>query len=130
MLNFLVHQCLFCRQTFDSAADKDDHILEHFAKETCAECNENLIRIGGHLYVRHDDATCIKQVEILEEHVESCMEIETVQTTPKPLNLMNDELGNSKNSKALDAENTPQTQTEPKVLESSELFSSLKEQHD
>lgn len=59
-LYFLVHECLFCPQTFGSAAEKDDHILGHFAQETCADCNQNLIQIGGKLYTIHNAVTCIK----------------------------------------------------------------------
>ncbi|XP_031628851.1 zinc finger protein 880-like [Contarinia nasturtii] len=55
-----VHQCLFCPQTFGTAAEKDDHVLEHFAQETCAECDQNLIRIGSNLYTLHSAVTCIK----------------------------------------------------------------------
>ncbi|XP_055298179.1 zinc finger protein 600-like [Sitodiplosis mosellana] len=80
-----LHQCLFCEQTFNKAADKDDHILEHFAQETCADCDENLIRIGGYLYVRHNEATCIKKVSISEENVESCTVIESVLHPLDPL---------------------------------------------
>lgn len=50
---------MFCSQTFDSAAEKDNHILEHFAQETCGECNRNLIRIGGQLYTLHNVTTCV-----------------------------------------------------------------------
>ncbi|XP_031637715.1 zinc finger protein 26-like isoform X2 [Contarinia nasturtii] len=55
-----VHQCLFCPQTFGSASEKDDHILQHFAQETCIECDRNLIRIGSNLYTLHNAVTCIK----------------------------------------------------------------------
>ncbi|XP_031628847.1 zinc finger protein 62 homolog [Contarinia nasturtii] len=55
-----VHQCLFCPQTFGSASEKDDHILQHFAQETCIECDQNLIRIGNNLYTKHNAVTCIK----------------------------------------------------------------------
>lgn len=48
---------------FSSAPAKDDHILEHFVQETCGECNQNLIRIGGNLYTLHDTKTCIKRDE-------------------------------------------------------------------
>lgn len=58
---FSVHQCLFCPQTFDSAAAKDDHTLEHFAQETCGECDQKLIRIAGRLYTLHDTVTCIRR---------------------------------------------------------------------
>lgn len=88
MLHFSVHQCLFCQQTFDSAAHKDNHVLEHFVRETCTECDEDLIRIGGYLYVRHNEATCIKRVEISQVFVESCTAIETVLVKPE---LENDE---------------------------------------
>lgn len=57
---FLVHECLFCPQTFASASAKDDHILEHFAQETCLECNRDLIRIGNSLYTLHTAVTCVK----------------------------------------------------------------------
>ncbi|XP_055296598.1 zinc finger protein 62 homolog [Sitodiplosis mosellana] len=56
-----VHQCLFCPQTFGSAVEKDDHILEHFAQETCADCDQSLIRIGSNLYTLHNAVTCIKR---------------------------------------------------------------------
>lgn len=52
---------MFCPQTFGTAAAKDEHILEHFAQETCIECNRNLIRIGGCLYMKHEESTCTKQ---------------------------------------------------------------------
>lgn len=50
---------MFCPQTFDSAAKKDDHVLEHFGQETCMECHQNLIRIGSNLYTLHNDTTCV-----------------------------------------------------------------------
>lgn len=55
---FPAHECLFCPQTFDTATAKDDHVLEHFAQDTCVDCNRNLIRIGGNLYVKHDASIC------------------------------------------------------------------------
>ncbi|XP_055296413.1 zinc finger protein 234-like [Sitodiplosis mosellana] len=67
-----VHQCLFCPQTFGSAADKDDHTLEHFAQETCDDCDQNLIRIGANLYTLHNAVTCIKREFKMEQHFESC----------------------------------------------------------
>lgn len=45
----------------DSAAAKDEHILRHFIQETCGDCDQNLIRIGGNLYTLHCAATCIKR---------------------------------------------------------------------
>lgn len=55
-----MHECLFCSQTFATAAAKDDHILEHFALEKCTDCDRSLIRIGSSLYTKHDTSTCIK----------------------------------------------------------------------
>ncbi|XP_055296408.1 zinc finger protein 595-like [Sitodiplosis mosellana] len=72
-----VHQCLFCPQTFGSAAEKDDHVLEHFTQETCADCDQNLIRIGSNLYTVHNAVTCIKGKIKSEEHIESCF-VDTV----------------------------------------------------
>lgn len=64
MLNFFsVHQCLFCTQSFKSSAAKDDHILEHFAHETCNDCHRDLIRIGKNLYVLHSSETCIREYD-------------------------------------------------------------------
>lgn len=71
---FSVYACLFCPQTFGSATEKDDHILEHFDQETCADCNQNLIRIGSNLYILrlHNAITC-KKIELkTEPHFESC----------------------------------------------------------
>lgn len=36
--------------------------MGHFDHETCVNCDEDLIRIGGKLYILHDDVTCIKRV--------------------------------------------------------------------
>ncbi|XP_031639904.1 zinc finger protein 3 homolog, partial [Contarinia nasturtii] len=66
-----VHQCLFCPQTFGSANEKDDHILQHFAHETCIECDQNLIRIGSDLYTRHNAVTCIKIDVKIEKFTEA-----------------------------------------------------------
>lgn len=68
---FPVHECLFCPQRFGSAAEKDDHTLEHFAQETCVVCHQNLIRIGCNLYTLHNAVTCIKMELKSEVSVES-----------------------------------------------------------
>lgn len=81
---FSVHQCLFCPQTFDSATEKDDHILEHFAQVTCTECNQNLIRIGEYLYIRHDEVTCIKKISA-PENPENCVRIQNCVRTLDPI---------------------------------------------
>lgn len=57
---------MFCGQTFDSAAEKDAHILEHFVQEVCSDCGQNLIRIGGKTYTLHDDITCAKKEHTYE----------------------------------------------------------------
>lgn len=58
---FLDNQCPFCWQTFSDACEKDEHVLGHFDHEACVNCDEDLIRIGGKLYILHDDVTCIKR---------------------------------------------------------------------
>ncbi|XP_031628839.1 zinc finger protein 391-like isoform X2 [Contarinia nasturtii] len=65
----VVHQCSFCSQTFGSAGAKDDHILQHFAQETCRDCDENLIQIGSSLYIPHNAVTCVKRNFKTEEHI-------------------------------------------------------------
>lgn len=65
---FSVHQCLFCPQTFGSAAAKDDHVLEHFAQEICLDCDQTLIRIGDKLYIVHEGVTCVRRELKLEEN--------------------------------------------------------------
>ncbi|XP_055296497.1 zinc finger protein 62 homolog [Sitodiplosis mosellana] len=65
-----VHQCLFCPQTFGSAVEKDDHILEHFAQETCTDCDQSLIRIGRNLYTLHNAVTCIKRESKLDVSIQ------------------------------------------------------------
>ncbi|XP_055325890.1 zinc finger protein GLI2-like, partial [Sitodiplosis mosellana] len=109
------HQCLFCQQIFDSAADKDDHILEHFAQETCAECDENLIRIGGYLYVRHNETTCIKKVSISEEIVKSSTIIKSVAATTVSDPLEYDKRSTATNLITSDEceTRTPEIKTEP-----------------
>lgn len=68
MIRFSVHECLFCPQTFDSASAKDDHVLEHFAQEICADCDQILIRIGNKLYTIHDGVTCVQREVKTEQH--------------------------------------------------------------
>lgn len=63
---------MFCPAVFGTAAAKDDHILEHFPLENCIECNRHMIRIGGKLYVNHDEWTCVKIVPKIEDQVEAC----------------------------------------------------------
>lgn len=65
-ISFPVHECLFCTQTFDNSAAKDDHILEHFAQEMCTECDQKLLRIGKNLYTLHNAVTCVKVEPKLE----------------------------------------------------------------
>lgn len=67
----LVHECLFCPQTFSSAIEKDDHTLEHFAQEVCTECNRNLIRIGNNLYTLHTTETCSRNEQHTDGRVKS-----------------------------------------------------------
>lgn len=57
---------MFCPQTFGNARAKDDHILEHFAHETCTECDQKLLRIGNNLYTLHNAVTCVKMIPKLE----------------------------------------------------------------
>lgn len=76
-----MHQCLFCPQIFDSASDKDDHLLKHFIRETCTECNQNLIQIGRCLYVQHNEATCIKRVATPVKNGDLCTKIDLVQVS-------------------------------------------------
>lgn len=75
----LVHECLFCSQTFNSASDKDDHTLDHFAQESCMMCEQNLIRIGSDLYVKHNAASCTKMDPNVEQDQYSVkLELETI----------------------------------------------------
>lgn len=57
---------------FDNAVEKDDHTLEHFAQETCTECDQKLIRIGAKLYTLHETVTCVRRKFKTEHHFESC----------------------------------------------------------
>lgn len=66
-----MHECLFCPHTFETAAAKDDHVLEHFAQEICLECNRNLVRIGSSLYVKHDGSICSMKAPKPEKTVET-----------------------------------------------------------
>lgn len=65
-----MHECLFCTQTFATATAKDDHVLEHFAQETCTECNRHLVRIGCSLYVKHEASICSIRAPKRETSVE------------------------------------------------------------
>lgn len=70
-LIFPVHQCLFCPQTFKTAAEKDDHILNHFDHEICSDCDQKLIRIGKQVFTLHTENTCIKRDVKLENKHET-----------------------------------------------------------
>lgn len=75
-----MHECLFCPQTFDSAAAKDDHTLEHFDREFCSDCDQTLIRIGGKLYTPHDGSTCVRRESDAEEEYDEKISIADVKT--------------------------------------------------
>lgn len=51
--------CYFCGRTFDNAVECDDHILEHFARGNCTDCNNELICIGNKWYQLHTDGNTI-----------------------------------------------------------------------
>lgn len=61
--DFAVHGdeilCEFCLQTFETAAARNFHILDHFQQEICMKCDQKLIRIGDSLYVLHSTITCV-----------------------------------------------------------------------
>lgn len=67
---------MFCPQTFGSAIEKDDHTLEHFAQETCSECDRNLIRIGSKLYTLHSKETCIETKYAIQHHTDATVKAE------------------------------------------------------
>lgn len=54
-------QCEFCSEPFDTVAQKNVHTLNHFKREICEFCDQNLIRIAGALYVLHSSITCIRK---------------------------------------------------------------------
>lgn len=89
-----MHQCLFCPQTFGSAVEKDDHVLNHFAQEQCTDCNAKLLRIGGSLYTIHNAVTCVKiDVKVEKDLVPSTFEepICTHESQPETNNMIVDD---------------------------------------
>lgn len=53
--------------------------MEHFARETCSDCNQNLIRIGSRLYTIHDAVSCVRRDKI-------CDQVAITVKTEKPQN--------------------------------------------
>lgn len=47
--------CDFCPLTFHTEDDFNAHVLEHFVKKTCTNCNKLLLRIGCQWYELHVD---------------------------------------------------------------------------
>lgn len=41
--------------------------MDHFEQETCLACDQNLLRIGGNLYVLHGSITCIEVPKVKQE---------------------------------------------------------------
>lgn len=86
--------CEFCLQTFETAAAKNFHILDHFQQENCTKCDQKLLRIGEHLYVLHSTITCIETkikqesdctdgdgiIELLHEESENLVELDKNDT--------------------------------------------------
>lgn len=50
-------KCDFCPITFDTEDNFNAHVLEHFVKRNCLNCNKLLIRIGSKWYELHVDET-------------------------------------------------------------------------
>lgn len=72
--------CEVCPKWFDTETDKNEHILEHLAREFCAKCDKSLIRIGNELYVLHSKFTCVKTSKSASES-----EYDEPSTPPPPL---------------------------------------------
>lgn len=65
--------CDFCARQFDTTAEKNAHILEHFEHHICQRCEQNLIRIGENFYILHATRTCIsstfkQEIELDEQN--------------------------------------------------------------
>lgn len=52
--------CELCSFVCLNSSDLNAHILQHFAREFCVNCNETLIRIGDQLYSLHSTLMCSK----------------------------------------------------------------------
>lgn len=132
-----MNRCLFCPKIFSRAADKDDHILEHFRKftqETCSKCDQNLIRIGKYLYTRHNEATCVK------DHRAPCMgwrtadECVQLKTESDPLAFSEDvekeisthnDIGNQETERILPNHDEPMIHNEEQSTKESEESESI-----
>lgn len=47
--------CDFCPLYFGDRSDRNAHILDHFVKKTCTDCNKNIVQIGDDWYELHVD---------------------------------------------------------------------------
>lgn len=56
----LQYDCDFCSEKFDNQTIRQAHILEHFERKNCLDCNKNLIRIGNEWYELHLTVNCTK----------------------------------------------------------------------
>lgn len=64
---------MFCSESFTNAAEKDNHVLDHFVQETCKDCNQKLLLIAGNLYTIHNAITCIRPgLETGKHDIELC----------------------------------------------------------
>lgn len=72
---------MFCPQTFNGVIEKDKHVLEHFAQESCMECKQTKIRIDGNWYVLHNAVTCVKQDENNDTFEQPTVKIEVQPET-------------------------------------------------
>lgn len=51
-------KCNFCDQSFTNATEKNEHILGHFERRHCFDCDHDLIAVGDHWYQLHRDINC------------------------------------------------------------------------
>lgn len=56
--------CELCTFTCSNRSDWNAHILQHFAREFCENCNETLIRIGDQLYGLHSTLMCSTRTRV------------------------------------------------------------------
>lgn len=64
-----VMSCELCSFACLNSSDLNAHILQHFAREFCGNCNETLIRIGDQLYGLHSTLICSKIKEESDNNI-------------------------------------------------------------
>lgn len=109
--------CDFCQELFPNRSEYNEHIVKHFVRKCCNDCNKPLIQIGDNFYELHVSTNCISiknepAESVHSEQIEvdgiSTDQMETEQIVVKPdVNVKTEEVESPIEEEQINGEDVP-----------------------